>query len=333
MSNFTADEYWKALVLYGLNQATYKIALGKVLLKLAHEGKTSVTWNDLADEFLSQYRIRLESTDMPQQNNPSRKTVMETIVSKVKAGLDYDSAVTEVGRKGFNEVIPRFDTLLGLDETKAMFYEFDFGKSILLKDSIHSLVEVKFDELNTELDARWGLLEGAFRIAHNHDYSLANEIREIYIRNATDRKPLTSVISFLQGYQANRCFYCGESLFEPIHVDHVLPRQVLMTDDLWNLVLSHQLCNLNKSDRLVSPYFIQKLIARNENIMGSNHPWKQKIANDIGVTPERRRKTVEWHYENVATVLGRNYWGGSEGFNPESDPFFKNLITRINNRC
>jgi len=28
---FSTEDYWKALILYGLNQATYKIALGKTL--------------------------------------------------------------------------------------------------------------------------------------------------------------------------------------------------------------------------------------------------------------------------------------------------------------
>jgi len=28
-------DYWKAIILYGLNVATYKIALGKTLLELA----------------------------------------------------------------------------------------------------------------------------------------------------------------------------------------------------------------------------------------------------------------------------------------------------------
>lgn len=38
MQRFTGKDYWKALVLYGLNQATYKIALGKTLLDLCAEG-------------------------------------------------------------------------------------------------------------------------------------------------------------------------------------------------------------------------------------------------------------------------------------------------------
>lgn len=74
---------------------------------------------------------------------------------------------------------------------------------------------------------------------------------------------------WLRPYQGNRCFYCGEEVGEPVNVDHVLPRQALKHDDVWNLVLVHEFCNLQKEDRLVGPHFIRKLIARNEIIMGS----------------------------------------------------------------
>ena len=64
---------------------------------------------------------------------------------------------------------------------------------------------------------------------------------------------------------------------DDIHVDHVLPRQVLQHDEIWNLVLSHSICNLNKDEFWVSKYYLEKLMFRNENIMGSNHPWKKNL--------------------------------------------------------
>ena len=72
----------------------------------------------------------------------------------------------------------------------------------------------------------------------NYDFKLANDLREIYIKNGYERKPLTHLIPFLNGYQGNVCFYCGEEMGN-IHVDHVLPRQVILNDEIWNLVLAH----------------------------------------------------------------------------------------------
>ena len=72
MDKFDDIDYWKGIILYGLNQATYKIALGKTLLELAAHGNDVVEWSHLSKVYLDNYIERLESTDLPQQNNPTR---------------------------------------------------------------------------------------------------------------------------------------------------------------------------------------------------------------------------------------------------------------------
>ena len=76
---------------------------------------------------------------------------------------------------------------------------------------------------------------------------------------------------------------------------------------------------------------MKKLIARNENIMGSNHPWKYKISTALGTTSRKRAFSLNKHYENVKKVLVSYYWGGSESYNPGTDPFYRRLITALNN--
>jgi hypothetical protein len=155
----------------------------------------------------------------------------------------------------------------------------------------------------------------------------------IYIENGTSRKTLTENIPFLQAYQGNSCFYCGESIpSNNEHVDHVLPRQVVEHDHIWNLVLAHEYCNLQKSDRVVGDHYIKKLIARNENIMGSNHPMKKDIENELGATPKKRSDTIKFHYDRVSKILNHNYWGGDSGYSPSNDPFYSKLITVLNNQ-
>ena len=62
----------------------------------------------------------------------------------------------------------------------------------------------------------------------------------------------------LNGYQEGRCFYCGEPLDQDaIRVDYVIPRAYLYHDEPWNLVLSHENCNGQKTDFLPSRYYIQ----------------------------------------------------------------------------
>lgn len=328
--HFTRNDYWQAIILYGLNAATYKMALAKVLLDASLKGESSLSWQQLSDRYLDQYVIRLSSDGKPQQSNPTRLTKMERICAELAAGkIDRATAIVRVGDEAFTDVIPRFHTIgRNTEFAREQFYEIEFGKKLTLKDDLLLLDSV--DALEGEVDARWGLLEGAFVISQS-DFELANDIRSIYIESGYARTALTSNIPFLQGYQGNVCFYCGEPLGESVHVDHVLPRQVLNHDEVWNLVLSHPECNMLKSDRVVGPHFFEKLIARNENIMGSNHPWKSKIATALGTTARSRASAINQHYDNVKAVLGSNYWGGTAGYNPTTDPFYRKLITHLNN--
>ena len=75
MPDFSPEDYWKAIILYGLNQATYKIALGKTLIDFALMQKNNVTWEELSRKFLQEYSSRLVLDDpKPQQSNPQRRT-------------------------------------------------------------------------------------------------------------------------------------------------------------------------------------------------------------------------------------------------------------------
>ena len=73
------------------------------------------------------------------------------------------------------------------------------------------------------------------------------------------------------------------------------------------------------------------MLARNENIIGSNHPWKKKIIDALGVSPAIRGKSLWSHYENARIVLRNKFWENSPNYNKENDPFFKQLITKLNN--
>jgi len=63
--------------------------------------------------------------------------------------------------------------------------------------------------------------------------------------------------------ESNVCFYCGKSLSSEsnkIHVDHFIPWSYVFEDDVLNLVLSCDSCNLKKSNRLVSKKYLNKLL-------------------------------------------------------------------------
>ena len=45
------ESYWRSIILFGRNVASYKFALAKALLEIAPTGKTVVTLEELADPF------------------------------------------------------------------------------------------------------------------------------------------------------------------------------------------------------------------------------------------------------------------------------------------
>ena len=54
-NQFDDNDYWKGVILYGLNQATYKIALGKSLIELTSLNKEVIHWSELSKSFLDNY--------------------------------------------------------------------------------------------------------------------------------------------------------------------------------------------------------------------------------------------------------------------------------------
>ena len=335
MFDLKSNELWRAIILYGLNQASYKMALGKVLIDQTSTGANEISWKQLSKGFLDAYINRLDQTKMPQQATFGKRSKMERIVTQLELGkITYDHAIDLVGSEGFNDVVPRFQTI-GTDKTLVgdAFYDIEFGKRLIVKDALLEISTNKPSEFLDEIDARWGLLEGAFSINQSTEsLVLANDIRETFLRaGEVKRANLTTNIPFLKGYQGNTCFYCGEEIHGTPHVDHVMPRQVISHDQIWNLVLTHEECNLQKSDKLIGPHFVEKLVYRNENIMGSNHPWKRKISDDLGATKLKRISKTKMIYEKVKAVRGEVYWGSNRAYDPSTDDFYRKFITVLNN--
>jgi len=75
------------VTLYGLNTATYKIALAKSLLAFCKRGASQVSWDALSAQFFNEYLLRLEvESPMPQMGQPGRLTEMEKIIAAYKVG-------------------------------------------------------------------------------------------------------------------------------------------------------------------------------------------------------------------------------------------------------
>ena len=62
---FDKLDYWKAIVLYGLNASTYKMGFGISLINAAREHKNEISWEDLSRSFLKNYEFSCECDIQP----------------------------------------------------------------------------------------------------------------------------------------------------------------------------------------------------------------------------------------------------------------------------
>lgn len=47
----TSENYWRAIILFGRNSASYKFALAKALVGLLSQGKTQISLDELAQPY------------------------------------------------------------------------------------------------------------------------------------------------------------------------------------------------------------------------------------------------------------------------------------------
>lgn len=326
-SGFSVSDLWRAIVLYGLNTATYKMALGKCLADLVREGRSQIAIDDLADRFFRLYTERLEN-GKPQLVTPGRQSVMEQVVELDNLGqISKDEVIRRVKTQPFSEVIPRFHTVYR-EVVPVKFYEVEHDQLTITDEAFVLFSDNAGQDLIDELSSRWSLLEAAFEMRRD-DSVLGNDIRRFYLERGYKRSNIANLAPVLNGYQNGICFYCGEVMRDSdIHVDHVIPRQLIMHDEVWNLVLAHGFCNEQKSDALPSLYYVEKLIQRNESLIMSNHPLKKQLIATLGKGPSVRKQYVLRVYEDARTVL-RYTWEGIRGYNPATDPFYKSFVRSI----
>lgn len=94
-----------------------------------------------------------------------------------------------------------------------------------------------------------------------------------------------------------RCFYCRKTLGEgrKTQVEHVIPFDYIVEDDIWNLTLACQRCNLQKLGALPPMKYIDDLVARNRDY-ATRIPGLER---SLGRLDSEFERIVENHYETA----------------------------------
>lgn len=298
------ENYWRGIILFGKNVASYKFALAHALYDVKRDGSDLILLEDLAVPF-SQHLCR-HLAQAPKQITTSRSQYLDAC-RQFNAGEIDQNALTEATlRNGFNVVLNAFHNVnQGEIEKRFFIDERKTHKGIRLTTNFHQLTEgMQYQNLKLETDARWNLVEqgwamGVSRnlIAVEHD----EQDNMLFSIQNNRRVDITSCRDSLNGYQKGRCFYC----FAPISVetgdanladvDHFIPwmlkDQVRNVNGVWNLVLACKCCNRGKQGKFAhvpSLKLLQRLHDRNEYFITSHLPLRETLMRQTGASTVKR---------------------------------------------
>lgn len=306
------ESYWRSIILFGKNVASYKFALGKSLLELAEKQQTIITLEELAVPYSKHICEHIANAPRQATSNSSKflEKCKEYNEGKIRVQELYDITV----ERGFNNVIDAFH-VVNRDSIQVEFFTKNYkrgSKKIILTDEIFGLQENHNKEnIYQEVESRWNLVEKAWELGISRnllDVKYDDEKKIFFVNQDLKRKDVTTARSALSGYQKGKCFYCFGDISvekgseELCDVDHFYPHTLKKTmlgvniDGVWNLVLACPHCNRGengKFERIPERKYLQRLYKRNEFLISSHHPLRETIMNQTGGTSQKRREFLE----------------------------------------
>jgi hypothetical protein len=328
MSSFTEvlptiENYWRAIILFGRNVASYKFAIGKSLLELSRKGQTQISLEELAEPFSRHLCEHLQVADKQGTSQSSR--FLEACRKYNAAEIKKEELVATTKKLGFQNVIDAFHVVNDGEIGVRFFTDERKGakSGISLTDELFRLAEqFQYRNLPNEIEARWRLVETAWqqqlpRSILTVDYESSSELLVVNDR-LFERKPITSCRNALNGYQKGKCFYCYRDISivqaadDRADVDHVFPHLLkshvlgVGIDGVWNLVLACQSCNrgpAGKSAQLPDLRYLERLHKRNTFLIESHHPLRETLIQQTGATEAERRQFLQEVYRRSMESL------------------------------
>lgn len=287
----TRENYFRGVVLFGRNVASYKFALAKSIVELANQGNEAVSLDELARPFAQHLCQHL--TENPRQATSASSKFLDACRGFNDCTVTEEQLHQATTRLGFVNVLDAFHTV-GESEIPMRFFLDErrtATRGIRLTPEIQEIAAVAPMQAMAEIEARWRLVESAWSLGISR--SLVSFENETGMLVSTNRHiPLTSARDALNGYQKGCCFYCyrpigttpeATDLADVDHLfPHVLQRQGILgtVDQVWNLVLACIGCNRGPGGKFASIpsiQYIERLNRRNEYLIRSAHPLRETL--------------------------------------------------------
>lgn len=301
------ESYWRSVILFGRNVASYKFALAESLIDLTKAGKSDVTLDQLAVPYAKHLCEHLKTA--PKQATSQSSRFLDACKQFNEGKITEQQLIATTVSLGFNNVIDAFHNVNNA-ELPVRFYEKDYNassKRIILTDDVFKLGEVAgSSNFMHEAESRWNLVETAWDLGVSRnllDVSYDEEKKMFFVNSDFKRRDVTSARGALNGYQKGKCFYCFADIVvsddetNTCDVDHFYPHtlQSIMPDvnldGVWNLVLACPDCNRGQDGKFAKvPHikYLQRLHKRNEFLISSHHPLRETIMKQTGQTEADR---------------------------------------------
>ena len=315
------DSYWRSIILFGRNVASYKFALAKSLLELSQQDKTVITLDELSDPFSRHLCEHIANS--PKQATSGTSQFLDACKNFNAGTISKEELLDVTAKKGFINVIDAFHNVNN-GELPVRFYEKDYqprNKKIILTDEIYKLAEMENSEnFIHETEARWNLVETAWDIGVSRNLlsvSYNEEKKMFFVDDKFRRRDITSARDALNGYQKGKCFYCFDSISveeksgDLCDVDHFFPHTLqpfmpdINLDGVWNLVLACKDCNRGENGKFAKVpdiKYLARLFKRNEFLISSHHPLRETLIAQTGQSIDERRdflKRVDYAAVNI----------------------------------
>ncbi len=330
----TLANYWRAIILFGRNSASYKFALAKALIEIGHNPRQDlISLDDLAEPFSRHLCEHLANVDK-QGNRPTGRFL--DACRQFNAGqLTKGQLLEATSQLGFQNVIDAFHNVNQGEIPQRFFLdERRSSGGIRLTESLYELFSQSVtDSLMHETEARWRLVETAWELGLSRNLISVHadsEENRLFANISGRRIDITSSRDALNGYQKGKCFYC----FAPISVspgsdnladvDHFLPHTLKALipgpnwDGVWNLVLACRDCNRGeggKSARVPVLSLLQRLNTRNEYLISSHHPLRETLIQQTGRSLSERHHYLQQRYDDALRYLIHT-WQPSQSGDP-----------------
>ena len=223
------SSFWRSIILYGKNVASYKFALAKSLIELKSNNKEFISLEELSEPFSSNICEHLKHNE--KQITSSSSTFLDNCKKFNLEQITRDELISVTKKIGFNNVIDAFHEVNGKTIPNRFFIdERKTKKGIQLTDNFFKLYELKESEnFYDEVEARWNLVETAWKLKLSPnlldiDY---DETSGLLVTNKKEKRiAVTSAKNALNGYQKSKCFFCFDYISiisgseKLSHVDH-----------------------------------------------------------------------------------------------------------------